>query len=702
MWSSRTRAPRSACVIVALVAALGACSDGDGGSSGSSTSVLPPASITFPPPVSAVATDTLTVHGTTAPQGAVREVRVNGVPATTADNYAHWQARIPLVPGTNQIVVSTVALDGMETASAAAATLFQGSEFRQLTGVAVDSARNRVLLVDASRATLVSYNPATGLTKDLAVIPRWPDLPSAFTGQMTIDPVNSRAYIVQFTLVAVVDLVTDSLMSPLGGRGGLPGDLAIEPAGNLGYMSLAYEPVEFFVGNRVMRVDLMTLTQTELSGPNVPDTQNQLNQPYYLGLDVTRNRVLATDAGPPDAPPVPRIVAVDVTTGSRSILASPTVPNGSNPLVAGGPMVVDAARNRALVLDPARRAISAMDLTTGVFTTFSDATTPDANQPFQALGSIALDPANQRLLVTDPSRAALVTVDLATGARNTTTILGAGRLPTVSLSPGGPEQGVIVVDGERNRALNVNTGGIVAVDLDSGARTVLFVSDWLRFPTGAALDAERDLILVVDSGGVAAFDLRTGGRTDLIQPGSGALQYARDIVLDRPRGRALIVDSGRSSVIAADLASGATTLLSGPGKPDDLNLLSFPYLIALDAARGRALVVDSPGKVLAVDLASGARTVLASVAFSMVDFAVDARSARAVGVDSSNRLMSIDLASGAQAVLSDGAATGSGDPWAYPRAVAEHPTRGYWLVPDGFGRVFAVQPESGMRVVFSR
>lgn len=62
-------------------------------------------------------------------------------------------------------------------------------------------------------------------------------------------------------------------------------------------------------------------------------------------------------------------------------------------------------------------AVIAVDLTTGVRTVLSDAATPSANNPFFSLSGIALDAANDQVLVIDNALAAVISVHLSSGAR---------------------------------------------------------------------------------------------------------------------------------------------------------------------------------------------------------------------------------------------------------------------------------------------
>ena len=79
---------------------------------------------------------------------------------------------------------------------------------------------------------------------------------------------------------------------------------------------------------------------------------------------------------------------------------------------------MDVANNRALVEDPCLDAVVAVDLTTGARTILSNNTTPDNTTPFVNSQGIALDATNNRALVVDITQAMVIAVDLTTGARS--------------------------------------------------------------------------------------------------------------------------------------------------------------------------------------------------------------------------------------------------------------------------------------------
>src|SRR5690606_25754694 len=129
-------------------------------------------------------------------------------------------------------------------------------------------------------------------------------------------------------------------------------------------------------------------------------------------------------------------------------------------------------------------------------------------------------------------------------------------------------------------------------------------------PRGLALDSLNNRAFVADEGygvdSLFSIDLSTGQRAvvatfDYHTFGISGITY------DEPRGRVLIATG--QSISAADLASGATTVLSDHSLSDSQHYLSSVNGIVIDEANHRALVGDEPG-IASVDLTTGITTTL--------------------------------------------------------------------------------------------
>lgn len=144
---------------------------------------------------------------------------------------------------------------------------------------------------------------------------------------------------------------------------------------------------------------------------------------------------------------------------------------------------------------------------------------------------------------------------------------------------------------------------------------------------------------------------------------AGLVLMPRDIVLDSAANRALIVDPVLKAVVAIDLSSGVSSLLSGNTRPDTLNAFVDPRGIILDEARNRALVVDAGQKaVIAVDLVTGARNIFSD--HTTPDGKLPLDDPSGIVLDNANNralvtdaglqaVVGVDLSTGARSLLSD-------------------------------------------------
>ncbi len=439
-----------------------------------------------------------------------------------------------------------------------------------------------------------------------------------------------------------------------------------------------------------------------------------LQNPTAIALDAAHGRMLAIDSISES------IMAVDLDSGALIVLSGSAIPDTSNILSVPSDITVDTANNRALVVDD--DAIVAVNLETGARSILSSNTIPDANNPLQLPVDIAVDVANNRLLALDGGR--VIAVDLDTGARSVLSSIASPGPdgPAISLPVG------ITIDAANNRALVVQTSNgfssanVMAVDLDSGERTILSdnaipdASNPLLFTTSIALDAAHGRTLVANSGGLLAVDLVTGARSVLL-PSSGGDPFVTldNLVLDAANNRVFAIDGFFRTIVAIDLDSSARSLLPTADTPDASKPFGTPDSIVLDPSHGRALVVDSfLQAVVAVDLDTGARNILSDGTVPDSDngfdgpigITLDTAHNRALVIDSSlSSVLAVDLDTGARTILSDGAIQAS-NPLLYPSGITLDAANNRALVtiqglPDCCHAVMSVDLDTGARTILS-
>jgi len=125
------------------------------------------------------------------------------------------------------------------------------------------------------------------------------------------------------------------------------------------------------------------------------------------GLDVTTSDNFANweVAVPVVGTTTLTVATTDIASNSNMAAATATITRQQVNFFTPSASVVDSANNRALVVDSFLGAVVAVDLSTGLRTILSDSSTPTADNSFSAPEGITLDSANNRALVLDFVRA---------------------------------------------------------------------------------------------------------------------------------------------------------------------------------------------------------------------------------------------------------------------------------------------------------
>lgn len=278
---------------------------------------------------------------------------------------------------------------------------------------------------------------------------------------------------------------------------------------------------------------------------------------------------------------------------------------------------------------------------------------------------------------------------------------------------------LLEIDTSNNRLLVGDNGGfgaLIAVDLTSGARTIIEDANTgtgpqIILPEASALDVDNDRILIVDSylNALISLDLSSGNRTSISDTSTGSgptFGWPLSITLDPANNRAFVVDADLEALLAVDLTTGNRTIVSdatlGTGPA-----FSFPTVTVFDARNNRVLVADAGLEALiSVDPTNGGRSIVAdgnsgaglNLPTSMVlDVGTDTV---LVGDAFEQAVISIDLSDGAGTVLSD-AVIGLGPLLSYPSAIVLDTSNNRALVVDiDLGLILTVDLSNGDRSEF--
>ncbi len=699
---------------------------GCGGGGDGVETAAPTAAVFFPPDAVLAERGSVTVRGTATDATGVAAVRVNGLAATSSNGFADWEITITpqLTSGREKLQLTVETEDVLGNVEADAARVrveFRRHVFGDVSGVDFDPGRGLALVMDSLPSRVVTVDPISGqLTPILNPNPvGLPDIPQA--GVIAYHPGLDEVLVAERTLDDLFGIHVGTAWQRLislstAGNDDLTG-IVVDTFGNR-VLVLDNRPRQ----PRVIEVDVASGARTILSGS--ANTGPLLKGGGGLALDYNGNRVLATVWQSPG------VIGVDLTSGDRTLVSGTALGFGP-PFVAPSAVAVDPALGLAYVTDRGARAVFAVDLATGDRSIVSDAalgTGPSLLEPV----AVVLDPGN-RLLVADAGHDALLLVDPVSGDRTAFPAAGIGDGVKLSdptgvaklRTPGGSYlitdtdlDAVVAIDPlTRDRAIlsDATTGSgavlfdpadieiespiqslspervfvldtelraLYLVDPASGDRTV--VSDdvtgsgvLLALPVSFALDAS------VQTAGVAScayvldappqttptivrVDLATGNRTEISGPGAGggrfmagATSLGYDAYANPPR--LLVLDPYLDSLLAVDLASGVRTIVSPPsflgyGPPFGLG----PTDIRRDPTNNRAIVVDTAAKrIVAVNLDTGMRTSLTDPPLGSgwegepTALLLDAGFDRAVAVDRrATALFSVDLRNGGRVMLS--------------------------------------------------
>lgn len=665
-------------------------------------STPPTAQIMFPTAVSMTEGNSVLVRGTARDNvNNIAAVSVNGVAATSLDNFSSWQVKVPLAYGSNKLSVSVKDAANNTALDFASVNIKRETLLKMPLLVAVDAASNRALVVDKELHAIISVNLTTGARSLFSDN----EVPNARNGlvdptSIALDVAHNRALITDAALDAViaVDLSSGerSLLSsnesseanPLQDSYGI----AIDIARNRALVTDALH-------DNIIAVDLASGLRTLVSDNNTPDTENRFLSPMDILLDAENNRALVLD------PWLGAIISLDLASGSRKLLAGGDVASEAKKLFVPSGFVIDKLHKRILVID-GNSNILAVDISSGEITSFSDNTAPGG---LVSPSGIALDAAHNRVLVVDFDLDAVIAVDLESGER---TVLSSNNTPNANAAINFPQPAAIVFDPERGRALVLDSylKAVIAVDSNTGQRTVFSSNTQqdspthMSLPMGITLDSRRNRALVIDAAldNVIAINLTDGVRTLLSASSNPSfVHWSTSIALDAGNNQALVTDSAFSVITAVNLTDGSRTTLTKD--------FGWTTGMVFDTAHNRVLLADSSaGTVRTLNPLTGAVGLLAqfgrrTTPNTSFRITIDSANDRALVVDREmESLIAVDLAKGTTKVLSDNthpdainSIAGSG--------AAYDATRDCALVVDGRNHaVMAVDLVTGARVYLSR
>ncbi|MEM9487932.1 MAG: hypothetical protein AAGC55_02245 [Myxococcota bacterium] len=276
----------------------------------------------------------------------------------------------------------------------------------------------------------------------------------------------------------------------------------------------------------------------------------------------------------------------------------------------------------------------------------------------------------------------------------------------------------IANDSERGRVIVADFDALIAVELATGARTLISgqgrgIGPDLGFPRGLAVDSVQGVAWITTSNTqipVLEIDLLSGDRRALAGTGT-QINDPVGLAFDRQNGRLLVTDRILEAVVAIDLVTEQRTIFV-QGEDDGAPLIT-PVDIAIDENRGLAVIVDENQRaLLSVDLNDREVNRLSDASQGMgPDFAVplgvsiDTMRNRALVADLDLRaVVEVSLTNGDRTILSD-LSIGDGPMLRAPFAISAgfDPAGGSFIVvaDNELANVIRIDPDDGARTIVS-
>ena len=572
----------------------------------------PTAAIVFPPFDNTVAEQQqLVIRGTAADNDAVKSVSVNGVTASSTDNFATWQASVNLTSSEdNTITVSVTDAAGNTNATAATVNIFQKNGHRLCGNFVYDPSASMVY-------------PGTARL-DLATNQQYTLIPSS-TLQFTataFDTGGSRAFGLSSGAVYEIDETdnTTSTISPQGTDGvdiGYAYNMVFDPTTDVLY---AYD-----------RTNSRIVAISTVNGSRQVISDNTNAGPDYGAitmLSTSSGRLFASaeDLNLSD----PAIVEINLSNGDKTIIANKTTGTGQNFRGIEG-LQVDVSTGYAWVEDLSGDLIQVV-LASGNRTVASENDNwVNDGLTFEQNFSSNLDTATGKVMINDCNSEQLISIDLSNGARTLLTKPYRGAGPTLNAPfylAYNPTDDLLVM---LNRGGGVGPSDphqkirtVMDVSPSSGDRTILTNDltgggDAIGDMANVDYDSANDRILVLDKDNKALLSINplNGLRTTLSDnttKGTGSnFSGPTSVAVTSDGNTAYVTNGSGNSIIQVDLTTGNRTTLSKDGGPGAGPGFAGPTDIVLNADDTMAYVTNQGGaSVYSVNLADGTRTVIAS------------------------------------------------------------------------------------------
>jgi len=691
----------------------------------------PDVTLHFPTPSSLTDAELLTIKGIASDANNIKEIQVNGNPATSNDNFKSWQTTVTIQRGNNEIIITSEDKAGNIDTQAAAVNVHGITHMLRIPDrMTLHTSSNTLYIVDDK--SIIAHNLDTRIKTILAdsSVGSGPTLLEP--RGIAIDNTNNRILITDSGLDAVIaidlttgqrSIVSDSdsnnnnpLMNPHG--------IALDEADNVVYVMDS--------GLKgLIAINLSNGERTVVSNNTIGNGSNFLI-PRDIALDKTNSRILYTDILKGT-----ELLAIDiatVATGNRSTLSGNGV--GSGPSLRNAWRVsVDAIASQALVTDANLKSIITISLTDGTRKVLSDAA--QRGPILQSPTGIFFDAEARRLFVMDKRLDAVFSIDRNTGVRNIVSSDNIGNGPLLNFVKD------IFLDGNSITAVENDPYRIISIDINSGERSAGINN---ATGTGPAIlnlshitpDTAENFILALgeEAADVAPRSKKllkintiNGDRSVLFENfnnlGAGySAPTQSGLVIDKNNNEVLLFipyeeqqnPSSIDRLVAVDLSLLSLQAIAGPVNGNgpapksesvtDIALNSNNdalYMIEQDTARLMSVLLPSGTRAVVSDATNGIGSGPDIKRPNEITLNITSEIAYISDIEQ-NAIFSVDLAEGlGNRQLVSGLDRGTGPLIRLISGLSMHTERDILFFYDpGLNSIVAIEPNSGDRVIISR
>lgn len=536
--------------------AISSSSGGSGSTSSSSSSSGAPiidldlenVQVHFPPTVATSQGENIVVRGIVEDAGTVAQVFINGVAVSSDDSLATWKTEVSLDVGVNTLLVTQQDSDGNLT-DVATLTISREALFITPTNILLDSANNRLLVLDKSLNAIIAADRTTGVKSFLS--PTSADDTNLIDTPygVVLDATRNRT-LVHFNTpadseekedppkpgIVAVDLSTGEQsvvdFAPVEGTNSLnnrpallmdnESDLYIADTEVLYFTIVDEEAVRVPAGTEdsyellsgiIFHVDLTTNIQTIFSSYGTPDEEFSIGNITAMATDPRSPLIYAVDFIDNADGGTYRLYSLDKATGKAALIeyGDEGEEEEEEDLTFKAfytySMHFDYDNQKLLFLS--KDVIINLDIASGEYEVIASPIFPeDSDYPIRKAESMVANELGDKLYLVDNALDTVLNIDIATGLRSRVASTAPFDDKEGLLSSFAPRD--LTLDIKNNRILmpNVLAGSILSYDLSTGEKTLPITSkdiedpentDYLKFPLYSTLNHNTGELLVLDN-----------------------------------------------------------------------------------------------------------------------------------------------------------------------------------------------------------